>query len=130
MNKPVLNAGVFGGRKVIDVDTHLVEPHDLWTKRAPAKFKERVPQVKVVDGVRSWVIDGDKILLKGAIPASTGPTPVISGVKIACRCGPYSASAAIAKRTFLPPSFVSIDRLMPIDRGRSCRSSAKEMQRG
>lgn len=71
MNKPVLNAGVFGGRKVIDVDTHLVEPHDLWTKRAPAKFKDRVPQVKVVDGVRSWVIDGDKVLLKGAIPAST-----------------------------------------------------------
>lgn len=76
MNMPVLNAphldsGVFGGRKVIDVDTHLVEPHDLWTRRAPAKFRDRVPQVKVVDGVRSWVIDGDKILLKGAIPAST-----------------------------------------------------------
>ncbi|CAN7397114.1 amidohydrolase family protein [Phenylobacterium sp. LjRoot219] len=72
MNKPILNnPAVFGGRKVIDVDTHLVEPHDLWTKRAPAKFKDRVPQVKVIDGVRSWVIDGDKILLKGAIPAST-----------------------------------------------------------
>lgn len=71
MNMPVLNARVFGGRKVIDVDTHLVEPHDLWTKRAPASLKERVPQVKVVDGVRSWVIDGDKILLKGAIPAAT-----------------------------------------------------------
>jgi predicted TIM-barrel fold metal-dependent hydrolase len=71
MNKPVLNAKVFGGRKVIDVDTHLVEPHDLWTKHAPAKYKDRVPQVKVVDGVRSWVIDGDKVLLKGAIPSST-----------------------------------------------------------
>jgi uncharacterized protein len=72
MNQPILNnPAVFGGRKVIDVDTHLVEPHDLWLKRAPAKFKERVPQVKVIDGVRSWVIDGDKILLKGAIPAST-----------------------------------------------------------
>ncbi|CAN7195493.1 amidohydrolase family protein [Phenylobacterium sp. LjRoot225] len=72
MNKPVLNnPAVFGGRKVIDVDTHLVEPHDLWLKRAPAKYLDRVPQVKVVDGVRSWVIDGDKILLKGAVPAST-----------------------------------------------------------
>ena len=71
MNMPVLNPKVFGGRKVVDVDTHLVEPHDLWTKRAPAKFKDRVPQVKVVNGVRSWVIDGDKILLKGATPAST-----------------------------------------------------------
>jgi predicted TIM-barrel fold metal-dependent hydrolase len=71
MNMPVLNAKAFGGRKVVDVDTHLVEPHDLWTRRAPAKLKDRVPQVKVVDGVRSWVIDGDKILLQGAIPAST-----------------------------------------------------------
>ena len=71
MNMPLHNPSVFGGRKVIDVDTHLVEPHDLWIKRAPAKYKDRVPQVKVVDGVRSWVIDGDKVLLKGAIPAST-----------------------------------------------------------
>jgi predicted TIM-barrel fold metal-dependent hydrolase len=71
MNMPVHTPSVFGGRKVIDVDTHLVEPHDLWTKRAPAKYKDRVPQVKVQDGVRSWVIDGDKVLLKGAIPAST-----------------------------------------------------------
>jgi predicted TIM-barrel fold metal-dependent hydrolase len=30
-----------------------------------------MPQVKMHDGVRSWVIDGDKVLLKGAIPSST-----------------------------------------------------------
>jgi hypothetical protein len=30
-----------------------------------------MPQVKVVDGVRSWVIEGDKVLVKGAIPSST-----------------------------------------------------------
>lgn len=47
------------GIKVIDVDTHLTEPHDMWTSRAPAKWKERVPQVKMVDGKRQWVIDGD-----------------------------------------------------------------------
>src|SRR5580693_7953475 len=46
--------------KVIDADTHLTEPHDLWVKRAPARFKDRVPQVKKWgDGV-AWVIDGDK----------------------------------------------------------------------
>jgi hypothetical protein len=71
MNKSLLNPSAFGGRKVIDTDTHLTEPHDLWTKRAPARFKDRVPQVKVHDGVRSWIVDGDKILLQGAIPAST-----------------------------------------------------------
>jgi uncharacterized protein len=71
MNNPALNRSAFRGRKVIDVDTHLTEPHDLWTRRAPASLKERVPQVKVVDGKRSWIIDGDKILLEGAIPSST-----------------------------------------------------------
>jgi predicted TIM-barrel fold metal-dependent hydrolase len=71
MNMPVLNRAAFGGRKVIDVDTHLVEPHDLWTRRAPASMRDRLPRVKVIDGVRSWVIDNDKILLRGAIPAST-----------------------------------------------------------
>jgi predicted TIM-barrel fold metal-dependent hydrolase len=71
MNMPALNPAVFGGRKVIDVDTHLTEPHDLWTKHAPARFKDRVPQVKVHNGVRSWLIDGDKVLLEGAIPSST-----------------------------------------------------------
>ncbi len=71
MNAPVLNRAAFGGRKVIDVDTHLVEPHDLWLKRAPPRLRDRVPQVKLHDGVRSWVVDGDKVLLKGAIPAST-----------------------------------------------------------
>jgi predicted TIM-barrel fold metal-dependent hydrolase len=70
MNKPVLDATVFGGRKVIDVDTHLSEPHDLWTKRAPARFKDRVPQVKTIDGLQSWVIDGDKLIGLGANPAS------------------------------------------------------------
>jgi len=70
MNMPVLDASAFGGRKVIDVDTHLTEPYDLWTKHAPARLKDRVPQVKVIGGRRTWVIDGDKIINEGANPAS------------------------------------------------------------
>ena len=75
MNAPtgaiVHDRGVFGGRRVIDVDTHLVEPFDLWSSRAPAALRDRLPRVKEVDGVRSWVIDDDKILSKGAVPACT-----------------------------------------------------------
>jgi uncharacterized protein len=56
--------------KIIDADTHLTEPHDMWIKRAPAKYKDRVPQVKMLDGVRSWVIDGDKSIGTGAHPNS------------------------------------------------------------
>ena len=57
--------------KVIDADTHLTEPHDMWLKRAPAKFRDRVPQVKMLGGVRCWVIDGDKSIGTGAHPNSS-----------------------------------------------------------
>jgi predicted TIM-barrel fold metal-dependent hydrolase len=57
--------------KIIDADTHLTEPHDMWTKRAPASIRDRVPQVKMLDGVRSWVIDGDKSIGTGAHPNSS-----------------------------------------------------------
>jgi uncharacterized protein len=65
------------GIKVIDVDTHLTEPHDLWTSRAPAKWKELVPQVKTIKGRRQWVIDGDRTM------APANPNSVIrpNGVK-------------------------------------------------
>ena len=57
--------------KVIDADTHLTEPHDMWVKRAPASIRDRVPQVKMLNGVRSWVIDGDKSIGTGAHPNSS-----------------------------------------------------------
>jgi len=56
--------------KVIDADTHLTEPWDLWTSRAPASIRDRVPQVKDLNGTRCWVIDGDKSIGTGAHPNS------------------------------------------------------------
>jgi uncharacterized protein len=47
------------GMPIIDVDTHLTERHDLWTSRAPAKFRDKVPQVREVNGRRAWFINGD-----------------------------------------------------------------------
>jgi uncharacterized protein len=44
--------------RVIDADTHLTEAHDLWTKRAPAEYRDRVPRVEEVDGQPTWVVDG------------------------------------------------------------------------
>jgi uncharacterized protein len=63
------------GIKVIDSDTHLTEPFDLWTSRAPAAFKDRVPRVvqkhgaldKITGEFRDedmwmWVVDDDIVL--------------------------------------------------------------------
>jgi predicted TIM-barrel fold metal-dependent hydrolase len=56
----------FGNHRVIDVDTHFTEPHDLWTRRAPASIRDRVPQVKFHNGQKSWVINGDTSIGDGA----------------------------------------------------------------
>lgn len=44
--------------KVVDADTHVSEWSDLWTARATPKFKDRVPQIKELDGERAWMMDG------------------------------------------------------------------------
>src|SRR4029078_9856496 len=46
---------------IVDVDTHLSEPWDLWLKRAPKGFEDRVPQAREVDGRQRWVFDGEPI---------------------------------------------------------------------
>jgi predicted TIM-barrel fold metal-dependent hydrolase len=47
--------------RVIDTDTHLTEPHDLWTSRAPAAYRERVPKVVDIDGEPTWTVDGVRL---------------------------------------------------------------------
>jgi predicted TIM-barrel fold metal-dependent hydrolase len=48
------SAAVLAPEKIVDADTHLSEPWDLWTSRAPAKFRDRVPQVREIDGKHVW----------------------------------------------------------------------------
>jgi uncharacterized protein len=60
----------FGRHQVIDVDSHLSEPHDLWISRASGRLRERLPQVKVHNGQRTWVIDGDKVIAHATSPTS------------------------------------------------------------
>ncbi len=38
-------SGIFDRYRVIDVDTHLSEPPDVWTARVAKKWGDRVPHV-------------------------------------------------------------------------------------
>jgi predicted TIM-barrel fold metal-dependent hydrolase len=46
------------GTLVIDADSHWTEPHDLFTRVAPAAVRDRVPRVEEVEGIPTWVFDG------------------------------------------------------------------------
>jgi uncharacterized protein len=54
------------GIKVIDIDSHLSEPLDLWTSRATPKYRDRVPQMKMLDGQWVWTIDGNRSMGVGS----------------------------------------------------------------
>jgi uncharacterized protein len=46
------------GTFIVDADSHWSEPPDLFTSRAPAAYRDRVPRVEEVDGALHWVMDG------------------------------------------------------------------------
>ena len=56
---------VFEGLRVIDADTHLTEPRDLWTSRAPAAFRDRMPRVENVKGRPTWIVEDIRLGLAG-----------------------------------------------------------------
>jgi predicted TIM-barrel fold metal-dependent hydrolase len=57
------------GLSIIDVDAHISEPHDLWTKRAPASLRDRLPRVVGQGRDRRWVVDRD-ITFATTVPSS------------------------------------------------------------
>jgi uncharacterized protein len=46
--------------RIIDCDAHFTEPPDLWTSRAPAALRDRMPVQKTVDGRTAWFL-GDEV---------------------------------------------------------------------
>ena len=51
---------MFAGIKIVDCDTHITEAPDLFTSRAPAAMKDKMPRVVLDnDGVERWYV-GDR----------------------------------------------------------------------
>ena len=94
------NTDILAGIKIIDADTHLSEPYDLWTSRAPAKYRDLVPQIREVNGRRKWVVNGD-------IPLA-GDSAVSATVTYRDQAGVVASTDSVAS---LPPNgSVSIHR--------------------
>lgn len=60
------------GLSIVDCDAHFTEPADLWSSRAPASWKDRVPVQRTVDGRTAWYLDGE-------VWASTGGNTIRTG---------------------------------------------------
>ena len=58
---------LFNDVAVIDVDTHITEPADLWISRVPAKWADLVPRVERINDRDYWVIDGKRTLAPGSV---------------------------------------------------------------
>ena len=58
---------LFDQHRVIDVDTHVTEPPDLWTSRVASKWKDRVPHVERRGDIDIWIIDGKPGLPPGIV---------------------------------------------------------------
>ncbi len=54
-----MSSSFFDRHRVIDTDTHVTEPPDLWTTRLPAKWGDAVPHLEKVDGRDVWFMGGE-----------------------------------------------------------------------
>lgn len=57
-----MSASLLSQHRIIDVDTHVTEPPDVWTARmSQAKWGDAVPHIERVDGVDAWFVSGTRI---------------------------------------------------------------------
>jgi uncharacterized protein len=48
------------GYRLVDSDSHINEPPDLWTSRVPAKYRDRAPRMEHFEQGDAWVLEGVK----------------------------------------------------------------------
>ncbi len=67
-----LDTDTIGDLRIVDCDSHLTEPTDLWTSRVPASLADKVPVQKTVDGKTAWFLNGEGWASIGGNTIGTG----------------------------------------------------------
>jgi predicted TIM-barrel fold metal-dependent hydrolase len=67
----------FSDIKIIDCDSHLTEPPDLWTARVPTSVVDRVPTQKTVDGKTAWYLGDESWASIGGNTIRTGNEKIL-----------------------------------------------------
>jgi len=68
---------IFDRFAVIDIDTHLTEPADVWTSRLGSVWGNRVPHIRRIDGTDLWFVGDTVVGMPGAysMAGHTGTPP-------------------------------------------------------
>ncbi|MGF7237452.1 MAG: amidohydrolase family protein [Frankia sp.] len=82
---------------IIDADSHITEPPDVWTARVPAKYREDVPHVVRQGTADTWVLHGERLAPVGATAPVGWPTfpPEYPQTYEDCHPGAYLADARL-----------------------------------
>jgi predicted TIM-barrel fold metal-dependent hydrolase len=81
---------------IFDIDTHYAEPPDLWTSRAPARFKDKVLHVRTnANGEEAWYIEDRQV-------AMIGPSVIGADMKKRLGTATVPTFAAMARAASYP----------------------------
>ena len=77
METLTMAAPLFEQHRVIDIDTHVTEPPDVFTSRIASKWRDDVPQIRDIDGRDIWMVGDTPIGMPGAysMAGHTGTIP-------------------------------------------------------
>jgi predicted TIM-barrel fold metal-dependent hydrolase len=72
-----MTESIFERHRVVDIDTHVTEPADVWTGRVSQKWGDRVPHIERVGGRDIWMVGGAPVGMPGAysMAGHTGTPP-------------------------------------------------------
>ena len=91
---------LFDRYRVIDVDSHVSEPADLWTSRVAKKWGDKVPHTRIdpASGKEQWVVGGQPLMHVGmtAIAGFDGTLPDCPTTLADCPPGAYDPHARLA----------------------------------
>ncbi len=83
---------------IIDADTHITEPPDVWTARVPKRLLDRVPHmVRSDQGQDIWLLEGQRIYTVGMTATAGWTKPFPNGPPTLDECHPasYDSSARL-----------------------------------
>ena len=92
-----MSKDLFDRYSVIDVDTHITEPPDVWTSRVSKKWGDRVPRMERLGEKDVWIVNGEVAGAPGAFTMAgfDGTLPECRNTLEECPKSAYDAAARL-----------------------------------